>query len=330
MTMTRHLILPAAALLLLAAPGVAGAAVALRSAVTVEGADITLGDLFLDAGDQAATVVATAPSPGQNRIFRVRELQGLASRYGLTWQATSRFDRVTVDRPGKTVPQSVVELSLLQALQDAGVFEDVEIEIDQRNRHLYVAVNDPETVDVAEFHYDRRSQRFTAQLRSPAASDGDAAGPLTTLTGRVYPMVAVPVLERRMTAGDEIRPSDVTTMRIRANLAGRGVVLSPDEIVGMSPRHMIAPQSMIRTHEIEPFLLVKRGSRVTMTYWTDTMRLSAAGRALDDGAEGDVIRVENLNSSKTVDATVIGSGHVSVSPPSRVASTDAPATAATN
>lgn len=324
MTMRRRLILPAAALFLVAAPGVADAAVALRQAVTVEGDDITLGDIFLDVGSEAATVVATAPEPGKNRIFRVRELQGLASRHGLDWRATSRFDRVTVERPGKIVPQSMIELSLHQALQDAGVFEDVEIDIDQRRRHLYVSLDDPETVDVVDFSYDRRSHRFTAQLRAPAAPDGDPSGPVTALTGRVYPMVAVPVLSRRVTSGSEIRPGDIDTMRVRANLVGRGVVLSPDEIVGMSPRHMIAPQALIRAHEVEPFLLVARNSRVTMTYRTDTMRLSVAGRALDDGAEGDVVRVENLNSKKTVDATVVGSGHVTVTPPSMVAVIDAP------
>lgn len=326
MTKSR-LILPAALILLAAAGPVAtaDAATALRQGVTIEGDDITLGDLFLDAGDAAETVIATAPEPGRNRIFRVRELQGLAKRYGVDWKATSRFDRVTVERPGKIVPQPMIELALHQALQDAGVFEDVEIEIDQRRRHLYVALDEPETVDVAHFSYDRRSHRFTAQLRAPGAPDGDPAAPLTTLTGRVYPMVAVPVLERRITAGSEIRADNIGTMRVRANLVGRGVVLSPEEIVGMSPRHMIAPQALIRSHEVEPFVLVPRDSRVTMTYVTEVMRLTAVGRALDDGAEGDVIQVENLSSRKTVDATVVGTGHVTVTPPSLVAIGDAPA-----
>ena len=46
------------------------------------------------------------------------------------------------------------------------------------------------------------------------------------------------------------------------------------------------------------------------------MALTALGRALDDGALGDTIRVLNSQTKIVVDATVSGNGHVSVAPAS--------------
>ena len=51
--------------LLLAAPAAAAELVTLRSDIVVEGATITLGDMFDGAGALAATRVARAPAPGE-------------------------------------------------------------------------------------------------------------------------------------------------------------------------------------------------------------------------------------------------------------------------
>ena len=55
-----------------------------------------------------------------------------------------------------------------------------------------------------------------------------------------------------------------------------------------------------------------------MSYRTAAMVLTTPGRALDDGALGEVIRVLNSQTKVVVDATVSGGGQVSVaiaSPP---------------
>jgi flagella basal body P-ring formation protein FlgA len=45
------------------------------------------------------------------------------------------------------------------------------------------------------------------------------------------------------------------------------------------------------------------------------MTLTARARALEDGGEGDVVRVTNLESRKIIDAVVTGSGEVRVDAP---------------
>ena len=64
---------------------------------------------------------------------------------------------------------------------------------------------------------------------------------------------------------------------------------------------------------------VNRGTGVTIIFESPTMLLTVSGRALDSGARGEVIRVKNLQSGRTVDATVISPNEVAVFSPNQTA-----------
>ena len=55
-------------------------------------------------------------------------------------------------------------------------------------------------------------------------------------------------------------------------------------------------------------------STVTIVLQTDAMTLTAQGRASEDGAKGDTIRVVNLRSKKTIEAVVSGADQVTIHP----------------
>ena len=56
-----------------------------------------------------------------------------------------------------------------------------------------------------------------------------------------------------------------------------------------------------------------------MVFQTDRMILTAQGRALQNGSKGDVIRILNAKTHKTIDGIVVNSGTVTVKPLGRVA-----------
>ena len=58
--------------------------------------------------------------------------------------------------------------------------------------------------------------------------------------------------------------------------------------------------------------VVQRNEAVTVTYEVPGIRLSVRGKALETGAVGDVIGVLNIQSNRTVQATVSGPGRVAV------------------
>jgi flagellar basal body P-ring formation protein FlgA len=87
----------AAAALALAMPGVAMAQqVTLRSAVEAQGAALTLGDLFADAGPVAGRAVAPAPGAGRTAPFSARFVQAAANAAGLEWTPPEGVDAITV------------------------------------------------------------------------------------------------------------------------------------------------------------------------------------------------------------------------------------------
>jgi flagella basal body P-ring formation protein FlgA len=67
-------------------------------------------------------------------------------------------------------------------------------------------------------------------------------------------------------------------------------------------------------NDLQKPVAIARGSMVSVVLKTPAMLLTTQGRALDDGAIGDVIRVLNTRSNMTVQGTVSASGEVIVSP----------------
>ncbi len=59
--------------------------------------------------------------------------------------------------------------------------------------------------------------------------------------------------------------------------------------------------------------LVQRDQSVTLIYESPGLYLTIRGKALENGTEGDVVNVINLQSKRTVSGTVIGRGQVSIS-----------------
>jgi flagella basal body P-ring formation protein FlgA len=57
--------------------------------------------------------------------------------------------------------------------------------------------------------------------------------------------------------------------------------------------------------------IVRQNEAVTITYERPGIVLSVRGKALEAGAEGDVINVLNIQSKRTLQTTVTGPGRVS-------------------
>ena len=58
--------------------------------------------------------------------------------------------------------------------------------------------------------------------------------------------------------------------------------------------------------------LVQRDQGVTLIYETAGLHLTVLGKSLENGTEGDVVNVLNLQSKRTVSAVVVGRGRVAI------------------
>jgi flagellar basal body P-ring formation protein FlgA len=72
--------------------------------------------------------------------------------------------------------------------------------------------------------------------------------------------------------------------------------------------------TVLRNRDIRGARLVTKGALITIAVETPIMTITAQGRAMADGAMGETIQVINTQSNRTVDAVVVASGKVSVTP----------------
>ena len=298
------LAVPALALLLAgAAPRSDAWAATLRNQVVVDGDVVRLGDLFENPGPRAQVAVANAPAPGRRMVFEVQWLAEVARYYQVGWRPQSRFERVVVERPGRIVTPREIVARLRDALSEHGMRQDSLVELANRSQDIAVALDAPETIEIRQLDYDQPAGRFTAVLLVGA---GHPSQQRRIVTGRVFPTVPVPVLRRAINPGDVIRAEDLEWGSAREDQLRADAITSPQQIVGQTPRIRLRPGEPIRQGDTQPVILVNRDSTITIVVDTGSMRLTALGRALDNGSRGQIVRVTNLQSRQTIEAVVTG------------------------
>ncbi|MGH3262259.1 MAG: hypothetical protein ACRDNS_09710, partial [Trebonia sp.] len=150
-----------AVLLVSSGLGPAGA-VALRPSVTLDSEVVRLGDIFMDAGSKADRVIAAAPAPGQTELYTAIRLRAIAQEAGLKWTPSSRYDKVSIERTGRTIPTAEIESALHRALVAAGVPRGRKIALSKRNLELFAAPDAADPFHIVDTHCNPATGGFAA------------------------------------------------------------------------------------------------------------------------------------------------------------------------
>jgi flagella basal body P-ring formation protein FlgA len=118
--------------------------------------------------------------------------------------------------------------------------------------------------------------------------------------------IDVAVLRNDVARGEIIAEADLEYKAIPQMRANASVARAITDVAGMEARRALKAGDLKRP------TLVAKGSTVTMLFEAPGMRLSAVGRALAEGAEGDTITILNPTSYRKVEAVVIKAGTVRV------------------
>ncbi len=119
-------------------------------------------------------------------------------------------------------------------------------------------------------------------------------------------LVATRVIDR----GQVITAADVKHQEVDISKALRGFYHQHNQVAGMGAKRRIRANQMLSPALIALPLAVKRGDKVKIIANRDGISASMSGQAVENGSEGDVIRVKNLSSNKTIEAKVLGAGEV--------------------
>ncbi len=311
MNARRLFISVAAAVIVLAASVQAGPRAYLRNNVLIEGDTVKLGDVFDGAGKMAERVIAHAPPAGRTLVLEADWLYRVARAYKVSWRPTSRLDRSVVERRSRIIETDQIHEALTKALKEKYAdLDEIEMELDSRALRLFLPFKMPGEIRTQSISYDTRSRRFTARVFAPDDRPGAVRA---VITGSAFPMTQIPTLVRRLNRNDIIGNRDIEWKTVRLDTVDSRTITDLETLIGQSPRRQIASDRAIRDDEVQPPILVTRGKQVTIALTTPLLQLTALGKALQNGAKGDVVRVQNSNSGKIISAVVIGDKRVAVS-----------------
>lgn len=289
-------------------PCLADTPVALHGDGEVQGPTVKLSDLFSGVPAVIDRDIAQAPLPGKTATYDAPVLEKLAEKYRLDWHAAAVTDHVTISTAATRITADDLRAAIIHKIEESGVHGDIEAMLD--NRAVEINLPGKQSADFAfnNFDYDPLSKRFRCEV---VAGSGASAVSLP-LAGRVTIKHHVPTLAHRLDAGSIIVLTDIDWMTVPDERIGANVITSADQLIGHELRHAVNENDVIHTNDVMPARLVTRGSLVTLKIQTPFMQLTAQGRALQDGAEGEVVRVNNTQSNRMVEGVVTGPGEVSI------------------
>lgn len=306
-----------AVLAALAAPAAAIAqspAPSLRAEITVSGDLVRLGDLLDNAGEHAQTAVFRSPDLGHTGRVPVAQVIEAARRAGIAHVAAGGLREISVSRAARIVPLVEMEERIATNLARALGLADssqVRVTFDRGTRPITLEISQSGEVHVHRLDHDIRSGRFDAML---VVAGAENVAPFR-VAGAANELVEFVVPARIINRGEVLRTGDLSVERRPRNEVA---MLSPDSVtaltqaVGMAARRPLQPERAFRVIDLMRPEIVERNGNVLILLDAPGLTLTVRGKALEAGAEGDTVQVQNLQSRKTLQGVVTGHGRVTV------------------
>jgi flagella basal body P-ring formation protein FlgA len=293
---------------------------ALKREVTVSSDIVRIGDLIENAGPAAATPIFRAPELGRVGALPAQRVLDAVLQHGLIVVDARGIGEVTVTRSARVIAAEDIEGRIARALAGRNTLGDaknLKVVFDREVRPIELDPSVTADISIARMTYDPYSRRFDLTFEI-----GDSGRERRTwrYTGLAVETVEVATVTRALARGDVVRISDVTIeRRPKADLTGEPVALASD-VVGLAARRPVRLGAALRTADLMKPELVQRNDTVTIQYVVPGIVVTLRGKALDSGAEGDTVSVQNVESKRTVQGVVTGPGRVTVSAaPARIA-----------
>ena len=315
---TRSLLFAAALLAASAAPALAQdpddaiAAPALRANVTVTGEVVRIGDVIDNAGTAAQIAIYRAPDLGTTGSLPVAQVLAALRARQVIGVATGGIKEVSVTRLARTVESKEIELQVARAIEHRGGLGDaanLKLTFDRDMQDVHLDASYSGAMQMVASRFDPRNNRFDVSFE--ISNESAAAPTRLRFTGTAIETVETAVLMRDVERGDILKSSDVVVdRRPKAEITGEAA--GRDRAVGMQLRRSIRSGQALKAADLAKPDLVQRDQTVTLVFQSAGLYLTVRGKSLDNGTEGDVVNVLNLQSKRTVSGTVIGRGQVAI------------------
>jgi len=288
------------------------AAPRLKELAAVTSEVVRIGDLVENAGASADVPVFRAPDLGQTGAVQVSRIAEALRPYDMDTLDTGGLTEVVVTRLSRALTAHDITDRIARAFAGQYNFGDAHnlaIVLDRDVRILHVEPSVTGDLVVARMHVEPRTGRFDIGFELPGSTLSRRAA--LRFTGTVTETVEAAALTRSLKPGEIVKASDVlVARRPKAELRGDGMAAS--QAVGLAARVALRNGQALRTEDLIKPQVVQRNEAVTISYQVPGIMLTVRGKALEAGALGDVVGVLNIQSNRTVQATVTGPGRVAI------------------
>lgn len=120
------------------------------------------------------------------------------------------------------------------------------------------------------------------------------------------------VAQRPILRGEPIGRNDITLARKKMHAGRNRYFNDPALVLGMYAKRPIPEGKALSIHMLQAPHLVRRGQEVILLAKTAGLEVRMKGKALADGAKGDLIQVRNTKSRRIVEGVVTNQGVVRV------------------
>ena len=298
----------------------------LKAQATVSGDIVRIGDLVENAGVAANTPIFRAPDLGSTGAVPVRAVLDAVRPYGLIAVDIRGLSEVAVTRAGHTIAADDIEARIVRALiarHNLGKTENLKIMFDRDVRPIALDLSVNPELSLARLTYDQSSRRF--DITFELANGGTASW---RYTGSAVETIEAAVPTRAFNRGDIIKAGDFTIERRPRGEFTSELPVAASEVAGLAARRSVRAGQPLRQSDLMKPEVVQKGETVTLQYQVPGIVLSMRGKALETGAEGDMVSVLNVESKRTVQGLVTGPGRVTILAPKAarvVAATAVPA-----
>jgi flagella basal body P-ring formation protein FlgA len=281
----------------------------LRDRIMVDDDVIRLGDLFQEQLSDGDVAVAQAPKAGQTLTLDARFLQQMARAYRLSWKP-SKDQKVVIGRMSQRVTAPMVRDAIAVAVQERmGSSSDLDIALDGGDLELDLPTDVENSVAVSAINFDPHSNRFAAILVAPA--DGPPVIQRNVF-GTVYEMAQIPVPKRLISAGDIIAADDLEWQAVHLSRLSGNSLTDAEQLIGRMAKRPLKAGQILRQSDVAVSPVIRKNDLIRLVVKTGQMTLSVQGKALQDAAMGQTVRVMNVNSNRQLSGTVIDAGTVAI------------------
>jgi flagella basal body P-ring formation protein FlgA len=283
----------------------------LKAQATVIGDTVRIGDLVEHAGAMADVAIFRAPDLGQTGSVPVARVIEALRPHELADIDTRGIAEVVVIRKSRTLTRKDIEARILRALAGQHGEADsrnLSVTLDNDMRPIQVEPNAAAELLVARLSHDPRTGRFDVTFELPGSSAARRL-PLR-FTGTIGETFEAAVLVRAVAQGEVLKASDIALERRPKVEFNAQTMTTLEQALGQASRRALRSGLVLRQGDLMKPELVQRHETVTIIFEVPGIVLTVRGKAMGPGALGDVIEVLNIQSKRTIQATVAGPGRV--------------------